>query len=179
MKCPDCSSIDLKASALEENLIVAECNVCEGLLLPMMNYRYWVDNTETELIDCNVDSCVYSNDSSNAKFCPKCNMIMLKYKIDVDAENRLDYCGRCDEIWLDKDEWDLIKKLGLASKVPDILTDNWQKILRKKHQLKHLDKKYLDLLGDKEFEKLREFAAWYLNQKDKYVIQQYLNMIEK
>lgn len=175
MKCPQCKNIELKPSEIEPKLIVAECEACEGMLLPLIYYRYWLETSADESVTAQHEilSC---DEPDGAKLCPKCNQIMLRFRISTDYRNRLDFCSSCDETWLDKDEWELLKRSGLHTQVASIITDVWQNKLRKQQSQINLDEEYRNKLGDEAFEELKKFTKWYLEQEKQTEIKQYLNM---
>lgn len=172
MECPQCKGYHLEPRELEVGLIAGSCPKCDGALLSLMNYRYWADrHVEVELKDSND---VVTEEGSKAKMCPKCSRLMTKFQIGTESENRIELCTGCDEAWLDKGEWRLLKQLDMHDKLPKIFTDAWQRNIRIQRQEKKLKTHYEKRLGAEDFKKLDEFKQWLVQHPQKAAIQQYL-----
>ena len=186
MKCTQCKQNTLEPVELEIGLIASKCFNCEGVLLPLMNYRYWADNQAktkpapsghitTEPTTTDLAKTTDIKDSSNAKTCPKCAKFMLKFRLGLESENRLDMCNHCDEAWLDKDEWSLIKTLNLHNVLPKVFTDAWQKNIRKQKEANSLKAHFSLLIGEKDFEKIESFKSWLDEHPKKSDIKHFIN----
>jgi Zn-finger nucleic acid-binding protein len=173
MKCPQCKGYELEPKELEPGLIVGACSKCSGTLVSLLNYRFWADQQKPDTTE-SLNEIVETEDNSKAQVCPKCSKLMTKFQIGVEASNRLDLCTGCDEAWLDKGEWILLKHLDLAGKLPNIFTDAWQRNIRLERQEKIHKKRYESLLGTDDFAKLDIFKQWLDQHPDKAQIKQYL-----
>jgi Zn-finger nucleic acid-binding protein len=172
MECPQCKGYQLEPRELETGLLAGACPKCDGALLSLMNYRYWADqNVEIEPVD---SSDIVTEDSSKAKICPKCTRLMTKFQIGNESENRIELCTACDEAWLDKGEWRLLKQLDLQDKLPAVFTDAWQRNIRLQRQQQKLKQHYEEKLGAGDFKKLDEFKQWLDRHPEKIDIKQYL-----
>ncbi len=174
MKCPQCKGYELEPKELEPGLIVGACNKCNGALVSLLNYRFWADQQTLESGATDADKVIEAEDNSKAQVCPKCSKLMTKFQIGVDASNRLDMCNGCDEAWLDKGEWQLLKKLDLADKLPKIFTDAWQRNIRIARQERLHKKRYESLLGADDFSKIDAFKQWLDKHQNREQIKQYL-----
>lgn len=176
MKCPQCKGYALEPAQLEPGLIAAGCPNCQGTLLPLMNYRFWIERHHPEQLHANRSvETAQVEDVKDAKSCPKCARFMTKYQIGNEIKNRLDLCANCDEAWLDKGEWSLLKELDIADQLPRIFTDAWQRNLRRERQENLQKKRYTELLGEAGFQRLEEFKNWFDAHPRKADIQLYLN----
>ena len=135
MECPQCKGYKLEPKEIETGLVAGSCPKCSGVLIPLMNYRYWIDQGIKVKIET---SDIVTEDNNKAKQCPKCSRLMTKFAIGSDAENKIELCNNCDEAWLDKGEWQLLKLLDVHNKLPLIFTDAWQRNIRLKQQEKSL-----------------------------------------
>src|SRR4026208_1342617 len=95
MKCPRCKSPQLPPTMIEEHLPAMGCTTCNGSLVSLLHYRHWAEAQKAS--DSKVATAVAMNDTSAALTCPKCERIMMKYKVSGTVSNRLDVCGLCDE----------------------------------------------------------------------------------
>jgi Zn-finger nucleic acid-binding protein len=178
MNCLCCKNIVLEPRELEQGLLVAGCPNCEGTLITLMNYRYWMDKngdaTVRELHDASDISMDVPVVVASARSCPKCSRLMTKYQIGATTDHQLDLCGSCDEAWLDKGEWQLLKALDLYGKLPKIFTDAWQRNIRKARQEASLQERYEKLIGVDDFAKAKEFKSWVYKHPHKEAIKQFL-----
>ncbi len=178
MKCTQCKTLDLEPRELEPGLVAAVCQVCNGALVSLMNYRFWADQLDcTELdVDDAINRAVSEApaEQESVNQCPKCSRLMLKYQIDPHTHRHLDLCAACDEAWLEKGEWQLLKKLDLQDKLPKIFTDAWQRNIRKQRQETALLDRYLKVLGAGDLAKATEFKLWLQNHPQKNAIKQFL-----
>jgi len=166
MQCPKCN-IALRATKLEQGLSAMGCSQCEGALVALLYYRDWVERTplsESDL-DTPEDTPIKaligtSEETSTAMACPKCSRLMLKFKISGESDNKLDLCSFCDEAWLDRGEWQLLKMLELSRKMPLVFTEQWQKKLRKQATQDARDNRLLKYIDEPELEKTKEFKQW-------------------
>lgn len=174
MKCPQCKGYELEPRELEPGLIVGACGKCSGALVSLMNYRFWSDQQSQAAASTCDEVVVETEDNNKAQVCPKCSKLMTKFQVGVDASNRLDMCNGCDEAWLDKGEWQLLKKLDLADKLPRIFTEAWQRNIRIERQEKLHKKRYENLLGADDFSRLDTFKQWLEQHSEREQIKQYL-----
>ena len=172
MICPQCKGYQLEPKELEPGLVAGVCPKCQGTLISLMNYRYWADQQGTR--EQVATDTVITEDNHKAQVCPKCAKFMTKFHIGSQAQNRLDLCTSCDEAWLDKGEWPLLKQLDLADKLPKIFTDAWQRNIRLERQEKLHKQRYAALLGANDFAKLDEFKQWLDQHPEQGQIKQYL-----
>ena len=179
MNCPYCKTQPLKPIKLSADLPAASCLHCHGALVSLLSYRTWLDRhpvTEQLAADGQAGALVEAVDASLALSCPKCSGIMTKYRIAAGTENKIDLCVRCNEVWLDNGEWELIKSLELADKLPEILYDSWQKQIRKiqNHELK--EQKFKELLGA-DYAEIVRIRNWIADHEQRRTLLDYLNSL--
>lgn len=172
MDCPKCKGYTLEPTEIELGLIAGECEKCKGNLLPLMNYRFWIDQVGSTGLE--KEPLPVAEDNEQAIGCPKCSRLMSKFKIGTETTHRIDVCNGCDEAWLDQGEWRLLRHLDLHDKLPKIFTEAWQRNIRIKRQKDFIATKYTDLLGAEDFTKLVDFKQWLDAHEKKEQIKQYL-----
>lgn len=174
MQCTTCKSSPLEPKELEPGLLVAACGQCEGALVSLMNYRFWLDHygglAETETLP----ALDVPDEQPGVRTCPKCSRLMTKYQMGVNSAHKIDLCAACDEAWLDKGEWQLLKQLDLHGKLPKIFTDAWQRNIRKARQEAFHQDRYEKLLGEEDFAQVHAFRQWLYRHPRKEDIKQYL-----
>jgi len=67
------------------------------------------------------------DESKQAILCPVTGTIMRKLRLSTSTAHRIDYSASVGGVWLDKGEWDLLKKEGLAGSLNAVLTAHWQR----------------------------------------------------
>lgn len=164
MKCPHCKTMDLRATKLEAGLPAMGCPHCKGDLISLLHYRDWAERAPA-LKEPQSEILVSEEvpDSYSGLSCPKCGRIMIKYLISGELSNRIDYCSSCDEAWLDGGEWELLKALKLGTKIPTVLTDEWQRRVRNELFEENLRKRLADQAGEEVAAKAHEFREWVKN----------------
>lgn len=176
MDCPQCKGYQLEPKEIEPGLIGGVCTKCEGALLALMNYRFWADGAQIFHEEAVGERELVTTDNAKAMACPKCSRFMTKFSVSGDADNRIDLCTGCDEAWLDKGEWRLLKQLDLHDQLPKIFTDAWQRNIRLKRQEQSLERRYEALLGPEDFAKVVEFKQWLVQQENASDIRHFLNV---
>lgn len=179
MRCSNCQGHSLEPKELEPGLVSAMCPNCEGTLLSLTNYRYWLEfrdsspaATEQEFSD----DPILVEDSLSARCCPKCSRLMTKYQISANSDNRIDMCSGCDEVWLDKDEWRLLKGLGTVDNLTGIFTNAWQRKIRQDREKANLKAHYEKQLTTEDFSKIDQFKQWLDEHPEKSIIKHYLTI---
>ncbi|MDX1453265.1 MAG: hypothetical protein R3183_11960 [Oleiphilaceae bacterium] len=177
MDCTVCHGYKLEPQELEPGLVVAGCLKCGGALVSLINYRFWVERHQPEAENEQALACEPRelNDSSEAKSCPKCARFMTKYQVGHEISNRLELCAHCDEAWLDRGEWTLLKALDLAHKLPKIFTDAWQRNIRRDRMQKLQAERYQKILGEDDFVRAVEFKQWLDRHPKRRDIKLYLD----
>ena len=174
MYCTACKNSQLEPQELEPGLVAASCPTCQGALVSLINYRFWLDRYASKNASNEIVNESEISESESVHSCPKCNRLMLKYQIGTESTHKLDLCSACDEAWLDKGEWFLLKSLDLHGKLPKIFTDAWQRNIRKQRQENALNERYEKLLEADVFNKAHEFKEWLYQQPKIEDIKQYL-----
>ena len=158
--CPKCISPGLSHTLIDESLPAYSCKTCRGTLLNLVAYRRWRDTTDTphQPRKGGLEPAP-PEDSSDAIKCTKCRRVMTKYRIAAAADNRIDYCVGCEDIWLDDGEWDLIANLVGTDQLAAVLSQAWQYRVRAGRR-KHMETARMkDMLGA-DYERVAEIREW-------------------
>ncbi|MBV1910913.1 MAG: zf-TFIIB domain-containing protein [Kangiellaceae bacterium] len=184
MQCPKCHSGALQPTKLEHGLSAMGCNTCEGALVALLYYRDWVERTPLDLQQPQDDQesstplqalIGTTEETNSAMSCPKCTRLMLKFRISGESDNKLDLCSFCDEAWLDKGEWQLLKMLELNRKMPLVFSEQWQTKLRKQATQDARDNRLLQYVTETELAKAKEFKQWVSEHPNKERLLFYVN----
>lgn len=176
MDCPQCKHAHLEPHELEPGLIAAGCPQCDGVLLPLMNFRHWIDRGGSQTGDETSIEGLVVEDSTQAKLCPKCAGLMTRYQVGDTIDNKIELCSKCDEAWLDRGEWQLLSQMDIQDKLPSIFTEAWQRNIRTAREKKSVTEQFTRELGKADFARVDDFACWISDHEKRYEILNYLQV---
>ena len=176
MQCPSCKTDTLTADTLEAGLPCHACTTCSGVLLSLPTYSNWLDRNQNAITNADPATPPFeSADSTRALRCPKCQRIMLKFRVAVDCSHTLDFCFTCGEVWLDAGEWGYLKNQGLHAQLRSMTTDTWQRHIREASSARLRREKLIETLGQDAFPVVEEFRQWLEQHPRRDDILRYLN----
>ncbi|MCI5141289.1 MAG: hypothetical protein D3909_06095 [Candidatus Electrothrix sp. ATG1] len=173
MQCTSCKKGQLVPANLDFLLPCHTCSHCAGNFVLLNDYLRWLENNENPDFVSASDAVVEAEETSSAMICPKTSLLMVKYKISQHSDHRLDLSPSINAVWLDKGEWDLLKKEGLAGKLNEIFTDSWQRGIREAKTSETLNLLYTKKFG-KNYEKVKQFKALLDEMENKSEVIAYL-----
>jgi Zn-finger nucleic acid-binding protein len=177
MFCPSCKTQPLKPAKLEYDLPALACVGCKGNLIEMLSFRVWSENKPPEPAG-RLALTEEAMDSGQALFCPRCRHIMTKHRIGSGIPNRVDLCGNCGEIWLDGGEWSLLASLDLQAKLPAILSEPWQRSIRRTESERAYEERCEARFGAEDYARVRELRDWLRSHPKGQELRNYLNRQE-
>lgn len=158
-RCPKCSR-PFSPTLLAEGLSAKGCKSCGGALVDLLAYRAWAERAGIDAsTDTKSGSAVAVDDTSQAISCPNCSAVMIKYRLSASADNKLDFCANCDEVWLDAGEWNQLADLGLRRTLGAVFTAPWQRHLREEIAERSRESLLRERFGG-DFERISEIRAW-------------------
>lgn len=144
---------------LADGLSAKGCAACGGALIDLLAYRAWADQKGIDAVTANTTGGADVEDTKHAISCPNCSAVMTKFRLDASADNKLDFCAQCDEVWLDSGEWQQLENLGLRKSLGAVFTEPWQHHIRAEI-LQHAHESWLrEQFGD-DFDRVADFRAW-------------------
>ncbi|MEE3716826.1 zf-TFIIB domain-containing protein [Tumidithrix elongata RA019] len=159
MRCPKDKQVQLVASQLSQGLSVCHCSTCEGNWIPCVEYEQWqaqqliarqesADSpmTEPAFLDESLNFAPAATDAK-AGLCPECGSYLARTKISLKQPFYLERCPVCSGIWCDKGEWEVLEKLDLTTKIPQLFSSQWQAQMREKVQLEQERQAVIEKLG--------------------------------
>ncbi|MCF7838076.1 MAG: zf-TFIIB domain-containing protein [Candidatus Marinimicrobia bacterium] len=82
MQCPVCKTKRCAPVELEEHLKAASCETCGGHWISLRNYSVWLKQHGETLPEKPFPEVEFDvGDVREAKLCPDCKRILLKYKV--------------------------------------------------------------------------------------------------
>lgn len=174
MHCPNCKNQDLLPTKLETSLSAFGCRECGGKLLNLVAYRLWRELHATEA-ESETALVAEPEEGRDALLCSKCSRIMLKFRYTTDTEHVIDVCNYCEDIWLQENEWEFLKRFSLHGDIPKIFTEPWQRDLRSQRTRQTLEEEWDRRLGPELHSTVKELAAWLEEQPQKDSVLDYLS----
>jgi len=85
---------------------------------------------------------------------------MLKYRAKNDLPFQLDFCRRCNGIWLDHNEWEALFARNLHDEINFMLTDGWQSKLNREKLEQRLTELFAKRVGPESYDRVTHFREW-------------------
>jgi Zn-finger nucleic acid-binding protein len=175
MKCPVCKSSELVVTSLESNLPALKCSGCGGNWIEGARYWKWLEEHGSNLPERPADDEELSVVEPGKHIdCPECRFRMVKYLVGRGLNFTLDHCEGCKGIWLDRNEWEALKKRNLHDDLNSMLTAFWQDQARKEVRKKKLEEIYLNRFGDGDYAEIKRIRAWLYGNPNKEYLLAYL-----
>jgi len=137
LHCSCASRPSLTNVALEEGLPAAACPDCGAVLLQMDDWRRWRSRSPDGAASADATGVAdVPADQGHARACPACARLMQRLAVDAQGAFRVDRCGPCQYLWLDRGEWQALVHRGLAPQLDTLLSDGGQRrmqALRQRH----------------------------------------------
>jgi len=166
MNCTSCKAGKLMPAFLDDLFPCYTCDNCGGNFVMLSQYLVWADNNPDDSVVTNHDSEFKAEETSKAMLCPKTGRLMIKYRISAETDHRVDLSPSINAIWLDKGEWNLFKKEGIAGKLNEVFTDSWQRKIREAKSKETMQAFYENEFGEKypSISKFREMLEQMPNK---------------
>jgi Zn-finger nucleic acid-binding protein len=175
MQCSSCNNGTLNPSFIDGLFRAHTCSGCGGDWVLIEDYAAWRErHPDYEFAkDINFEE-INIADTKTAMLCPFTKTIMRKFKISATNTHRLDYSSAVGGLWLDKGEWELLVREGLAGSLNALVTDVWQRKIRKTGAKDSFADIYKDKFGDDVYAKLKEIREWLKTHPQKADLRAYL-----
>ncbi len=167
MFCPLCKHTTMHRNQLEENLIAFECGHCSGRWISSYQYWKWKEQSGKSLLEKSTSEIeeIPVNDNLKAKLCPECGHFLRRFPVGSKVSFSLDHCGNCGGMWFDKNEWEILKSLGLHDDVHRIFSEIWQSQVRQEQHTKAIEDIYIAKFGKDDYRKIQDIKQWIQNHK--------------
>lgn len=180
--CPVCKQKDVGTAEIEHGLHGYKCFTCGGVWLPFNEYLAWKRSEQfspsaasfaddIESADVDVSAIM---DSAQALLCPDCGRMLRRYRIAPDIEFTVDRCSSCNGVWLDPNEWLLLKMHELHLQMNEFFTEPWQNQLRADETRKRIQAIYEQQLGNDDYSEIRRIRTWLLDHPQQSRLMAYI-----
>lgn len=173
MQCTSCNAGELTASTLETTLNCRTCNNCGGNWIKLDDYHIWhkewykTHEPQQAVVD-EIGVEVDTVDSRQALLCPETGAIMTKFRITSDTDHKIDWCNASSSIWLNKNEWELLKEKGVADKLNQIFSKEWQQQIIEETSRNNREAQLIQRLGEDNYSRLKLVRTWLHEQSDEH-----------
>lgn len=167
MQCTSCNNGELVSSTLDGSLICHTCSSCHGNWIKLNDYIDWHNTQQpTQAVVDEIGVEVDTVESSKALLCPETGSIMTKFRISSDTDHRLDWSNSAGAIWLDNGEWNLLKEKGVADKLNQIFSHEWQEKIVEQTARNTREARLVEKLGEDNYSRLKLVRTWLHEQSD-------------
>lgn len=175
MKCPVCRTLDLAVVHLDSHLPAFGCPDCGGNWLSSGRYHEWLAQHGPTLPEKPYEGPGLAlADNQDAKLCPECRRILLRYRVGHGVDFTLDQCSACNGVWLDRNEWEALKGRNLHDEIHLIFTVPRQSQARQEESRKRLAGIYGKHFGG-DYAEVRRIREWIDAHPEKQRILAYLS----
>lgn len=125
MKCPKCigklqkkelvmyatSSVEeLKGAVISQSLEVDQCFICGGVWFDRGELDKYTTEKVTIINAPSVDRALDKELDAKQGKCPRCSVTMKKMPYEKEPSITIDFCEKCEGIWLDSTEIDRVER---------------------------------------------------------------------
>ncbi len=165
MNCPVCHQTALVPQELAPALQVLHCPDCGGNWLSRSNMEAWYLTQPERQVDLASPTPAHAeSDRGEAKLCPECHRIMLRYRVSAEIPFYVDHCPCCAGIWLDQDEGEQLRDRALLFELPRVFAASLQRTLRRQESAARLDELQRKRFGGERYARIQEMREWLSTQ---------------
>ena len=176
MQCPVCKTKRCSPVELDQELKAASCETCGGHWISHQNYSTWLKHHGDTLPEKPFPEVEFDvDDVQEAKLCPNCEKILLKYKVGHGLHFFVDHCPGCGGVWLDRNEWQALQDRNLHDEIHKIFSTSWQSQVRGEQMASKLDQAYANRFGIESYAKAKEIRQWLQEHPQKQALLAFLS----
>ena len=161
MKCTACRQGTLQPSFMDSLFRAHTCDYCGGNWVFIEDFLAWREQNSEYDFAQNFRLEEDVEETSRALLCPVTGAIMTKFRISTNTHHRVDYSASVGGVWLDKGEWQLLKKEGVAGHLSSIVTQSWQDDVRRQGTKESFEAIYLSRFGEEDYKKAKALREWF------------------
>lgn len=174
MKCPSCGSATLLSATVDDGLQVLACGSCGGNWVKSFEYWRWKKDHPGDIPAEVTATALQPTDSTNAKTCPECSAILVRYEVGRGTSVTIERCDHCCGMWFDRNEWEVLRAKGLHDEVHYVFSAPWQRELRTDKAARSHEEVVRKMLGDADYAEANRVKAWLSGHAKKSEILAYL-----
>ncbi len=165
MNCPVCKSTELESAELDSNLTSFNCSNCGGNWIRGAEYWKWLEKHAENLPErYHEHESLLLAEPGKPVDCPECRFRMTRYLVGRGLDFTLDHCRGCKGIWLDRNEWEALKKRNLHDDLNLMFTSFWQAGAEREARKKRMEQRYITRFGRDDYTEIKRIR-WWLDTK--------------
>ncbi len=175
MHCPSCKTAVLQLQPPDDRPDRLGCETCGGTWIKGHAYWRWLHKVGQNLPERSAaaQADLPVTDSTQAKLCPECQHFLRRARVGHGVAFCIERCGFCGGIWLDRNEWEVLRNHNLHDDLHFIFSAAWQQRVVEEEQREVRQQRVGALLGP-DFARVRDFKAWVAAHPQRSVIMAFL-----
>ena len=177
MNCPFCNRPTLARHELEPGLVAFGCPTCRGEWLRLTDYSTWRRTATESAANDAAGAEAADAPPGHARRCPDCHALLGRYRVGRGTSFHIDRCAQCNGTWLDRDEWQQLRRIGVALQLAAVFSPEWQQEARRAEQLAAHERRFATRIGKDDLERAREIRDWLANHPQRSALLAYLELL--
>jgi len=158
--CPACRTPTLRPAEAEPLLPSRRCASCGGQFIRGEQYHRWLEHPDRAAVAVKQQTVDDATDSTRAKVCTECGKLMRRVRVGQGVAFSIDRCGACGGVWLDANEWEALRTVGLHDRLHFVVGDVWQARVLKEERDRVVRDRVAVSFGPEDFEEVQRIAEW-------------------
>lgn len=160
--CPVCTPAQLlRLQILEPGLHVRGCPRCGGHWIRLADYWRWRADKGTGAPEKSPGrSTTAAKEATGLRRCPDDGQPLSRYRVGKGIAFTLERCGNCEGVWLDGNEWEVLRRRGLHDDLHRVFTDDWQREAGRTEKQQQAEAALMRALTPADYARIREVKAW-------------------
>ena len=160
--CPVCSPPQLlRLQTLEPGLQVRGCPNCGGHWIRLADYWRWRAGKGGDVPEKAArESGPASREPTGLRRCPDDGQPLSRYRVGKGIAFTLERCGNCEGVWLDGNEWEVLRRRGLHDDLHRVFSDDWQREAGRVERQQQDEAALMRALSHADYARIREVRAW-------------------
>ncbi len=162
MQCPVCKVHSLEQHLLEENFTALACRQCAGYWIAGAPYWNWLENGAPDLPEKSPEQglALAVTESGDAKLCPTCGRLLIRYKVGHGTTFHVERCGQCAGMWFHANAWEILRSRNLHRHIHLVSSDGWRAAVETDERQAAFEQIMLQKLGPADLDEIRRIKAW-------------------
>jgi Zn-finger nucleic acid-binding protein len=160
--CPVCTPAQLlNLQTLEPGLQVRGCPRCGGHWIRLADYWRWRAGKGMGVPEKPAGKGASEQEATTGyRRCPDDSQLLTRYRVGRGVAFTLERCAQCEGVWLDANEWEVLKRRGLHDDLHRVFSEDWQREARQLDKSHELEALLMRALPPADYIKIREIKAW-------------------
>lgn len=166
LRCTCEAHTELEGTMLAPALPALHCAACGSTVLRLDDYRDWRERHPQQAAVPSASAAPLPQEESSpgVRRCPSCARLMQRHRVGADPDFWLDRCSPCQWVWFDRHEWEALADAGLSLRLPELLSEAWQRQLRESEARQGREQALRARHGDACIDELARVREWLQSQ---------------